>query len=609
MRKIILLSFCLTFFLGIQSKAQVYIQGDITAVAMINGTHDSTQCASFATEMYSFTINNSFLGDSIIIKDQSSGFMMAFDVNATGANPWITTIMTFSMPPVVPDYMVSGGFAMFGGAPIKFINGSDTIQNVFSFLQLPVPNPCSYGNVSGKVYIDNNNDCVFNAGDDPLQSLSVNAAVTLSAGSYSQNGFTASNGDYSIQVQESWLTNYVVSLPPNYQFIFPSVACSPASYTYTTLPQTSANFALQCTSQIDVQSAASGPAAVRPLIPFMLNPYVSNTGCDLASGTLTLIKDPNAIYTASLSTNPATYVNGDTLRWNFVNLSNLSNGAYWNSFVAGVHLTPNGSVNIGDTLCFSVSSTILTGDLNPLNNQYYFCLPVVNSYDPNAKEVSPKGFGVNGQIPASTNHLDYTIHFQNTGTAVAYNVSVTDTLDTDVDPASLRILGNSHTMTPEWLASNVVRFNFYGIMLADSNSNELMSHGQVRFSVKLKSGLALGTQIKNKAEIYFDSNPAIVTNTTLNTLATPNGINVIQDNQFIQMYPNPAESELTISLSELNIAERTTVSILTINNQLIKEVTLSQLKTRLDISGLSAGLYFVRINTGDHSDVRKFIKQ
>ena len=608
MKKISLLSLFLSLFCFFEGNAQAYILGDITAFPNIMAFHDSTQCASFANESFMFTITNSFMGDEIIIKDQSTGNVMASSINTTGSNPWNVTLNPMSLQPVVPDNMITAGFANFNGMPMKFINGSDTIFNVVSFYQLFVTNPCTYGNVSGKIYIDNNGDCAFNTGDVALQSVPVAAAVNYSSGSGGQYAYSASNGNYSMQIQQSWMTNYTVSIPSNYQFIFPLTTCSPASYSYTTVPQTAANFSLQCTSQIDVQSAAFGPAFVRPAIPFVLHPYVSNTGCDTASGILTLIKDPNTVYNASLSANPASYVNGDTLKWNFTNLTSLSNGAYWNSFFAGVYLTPTTAVGVGSTVCFTVSSTILSNDVNAANNQYTICIPVVNSYDPNMKEVSPKGTGVNGQIPVTTNHLDYTIHFQNTGTAPAINVFVIDTLDANVDQASLRILGASHTMSPQWLAPNVVKFNFNNIMLPDSATQPAKSQGQVSFTIKLKAGLVVGTQISNKAHIYFDSNPAIVTNTTLNTLAVPNGVSLIQDQRSIQLYPNPADDELLINVSDLT-NEATTITVYSINGQLMKEATLFGLTTRVDISNLHAGLYFVNVRNGMHSDMIKFVKR
>ena len=587
------------------ASAQAYVTGDITAFPLLSANHDSTQCASFATEMYSFTIANSFLGDQLIIKDQNTGLVMTSATNTTGANPWMVTLMPMSLQPVVPDFAITGGMAVFGGTPMKFICGSDTISNVFSFLQLPVTNPCQYGNVSGRVYIDNNADCAYNTGDVPLVSVPAAAAINFTTGSGSQYGYSNANGQYNMQLQQSWMTNYTVSIPSNYQFIFPATTCSPASYSFSTLPQTNVDFSLQCSSQIDVQSAAMAPPSVRPGIPFLLHPYVSNTGCDTATGVLTLIKDPNTVYNAAFSANPATYVNGDTLKWNFVNLTNLSTGAYWNSFMAGVHLTPNTTVNIGDTLCFTITSTVLSNDVNAANNQYTICIPVVNSYDPNVKEVSPKGLGVNGQIPTTTNHLDYTIHFQNTGTAPAINVSVIDTLDADLLPSSLRILGASHTMSAQWLSSNVVKFNFNNIMLSDSITNEPKSHGQVRFSINLKSGLAVGTQLTNKASIYFDSNPAIVTNTAINTLAILSGLSPLNTLQGVMLYPNPASSQFSIDIP----TDASSLRILSVSGQVLRQQTLSRGIHTIAIQDLNAGIYFVQVNSGEQQVVKKLIKE
>lgn len=601
------------FLLTSMSKlnAQAYVQGDITAFANLNGFHDSTQCASMAIEDYNITINNSFLNDSFFVKDQSNGQILFSAGNSTGVSPWTFNAQPNSLIGYVSDDQVFNGMVFFSSfATMKFISGGDTIFNINSAFMLPVPDACEYGDVSGRVYIDNNTDCIYNGTDDALQSIVVQSNANLSSASslYSSYGYTNTSGQYSAKVQKSWMTNYTVSIPTNYQFIFPSTSCSPASYNFTTVPQTTADFSLQCTSNVDVQSAALHPANARPLIPLMIHPYVSNTGCNTATGTMYLVKDPHTIYNAALSSNPPTSISGDTLSWQYFNLTNLTSSAYWNSFFAGVHLTPDNTVNIGDTLCFLVKSTILTTDLNPSNNEYSFCIPVVNSYDPNVKEVMPKGEGVNGNIPQSTSKLDYTIHFQNTGTAVAYNVSIIDTLDGDIDPKSLRILGNSHTMSPEWLSSNVVKFNFYGIMLPDSNTDKAKSQGSVSFSVKLKSGLPLGTQIKNKGYIYFDANPAIITNGTINTLYQPNGINEINSNESFFIYPNPANEVLNIEMPNFNNQE-TKLSVYSLNSQVVKTMTINNKKSTLNIKHLTPGLYFIQLNNGTNSYKMKFVKE
>jgi uncharacterized repeat protein (TIGR01451 family) len=613
MRKKILCIISFILMLNTTIKAQFfYSQGNISATTFFTAVHDSTMCQTTGTEYYSITKTNSFMGDSIFFKDQNSGMLMAFDVNTTGTTPWIININPNGIIPVVQDNTLSAGMAMFFGPTLKIISGVDTIYNINPFYQFTVVNPCQYSTVSGKVFIDNNSDCIFNAGDEALQQIPINAQATLTSpqGVFWQNAYSQLNGNYSIDVQQSWLTSVNISIPnPNYQFIFPITNCNPTSYTYTSLPQLNANFALQCTSQIDVQAYASSPSSARPNIPFILSPIVNNIGCDSASGILTLIKDANTTYNVALSTNPASSVNGDTLKWNYVNLTNISNGGYWNSFFAGVHLTPNATVNIGDTLCFTVKSTIATNDINAANNSYSFCIPVVNSYDPNAKEVTPKGKGTNGAIPVTTTDLDYTIHFQNTGTAIAFNVSIIDTLDADILPNSLKIIGASHNMTPQWLAPNIVKFNFYNINLLDSNTNEAKSHGSVSFKVKLKPGLVLGTQIKNTGYIYFDSNPAIVTNTTLNTIANPQAIQTVDANHNFSIYPNPAQNELHIDLKDATITSNMNVTITNMNGQIIYSKNNLNQHASVNIESLNTGIYFLRIQSNDNAYQYKFIKE
>ena len=64
----------------------------------------------------------------------------------------------------------------------------------------------------------------------------------------------------------------------------------------------------------------------------------------------------------------------------------------------------------------------------------------------------------------------------------------------------------------------LVKFNFPHINLPDSNSNEAASHGYVQYKIRAKDSLAIGSTIENTANIFFDFNPPIITNTTNNTV-------------------------------------------------------------------------------------------
>ena len=71
------------------------------------------------------------------------------------------------------------------------------------------------------------------------------------------------------------------------------------------------------------------------------------------------------------------------------------------------------------------------------------CREVTSSFDPNAKDVVPRGIGPEHLIEPEW-PLDYTIHFQNTGNDTAFTVVLRDTLSPLLDLGSLRIQGGSH---------------------------------------------------------------------------------------------------------------------------------------------------------------------
>ncbi|HWB63244.1 MAG TPA: T9SS type A sorting domain-containing protein, partial [Chitinophagales bacterium] len=158
--------------------------------------------------------------------------------------------------------------------------------------------------------------------------------------------------------------------------------------------------------------------------------------------------------------------------------------------------------------------TPTSGDYNPANNTANYCFTIVNSLDPNEKEVSPTG-----NVSPGT-WLTYTVRFQNTGTAPAVNILVTDTLSSYVDPATFQLLSYSADNLTQ-VFGNVVKFNFPNINLPDSTHNEPNSHGYVQYKVKVKDNAPNNASVANTAYIYFDFNAPVVTNTTQNLVNTP----------------------------------------------------------------------------------------
>ena len=328
-----------------------------------------------------------------------------------------------------------------------------------------------------------------------------------------------------------------------------------------------------------------------PGVISQLNLDAFNDGCISTSGKLKLVLDPT--FQTFISSVPITnLISGDTLIWDF---NNISYGT--------AHITPTISVatkttaNIGDTICLRVIITPISGDVNPLNNDKNYCYPVVSSYDPNDKQVYPKGACSNGQI-LNNQLLTYTVRFQNTGTFMATNIMVKDSLDTDIDLNSIRVIGNSHPVVTEVSNGKVLKFHFNGINLADAASNEPQSHGYVIFEAKPVIGLANNTEIKNNVGIYFDFNAPILTNTVLNTVVnvincgvSTDLSNKINSNDWF-VYPNPASDFIKIQTSQSYNSEITIFDIL---GKQLKGINSNDSESQINISDLNNGVYIIKI--------------
>lgn len=196
------------------------------------------------------------------------------------------------------------------------------------------------------------------------------------------------------------------------------------------------------------------------------------------------------------------------------------------------HTTPNStqsSLRVTLEGCGSASGGIVSkGFVNAFSQRdsdaevETFCDAIVDSYDPNDKQVMPAGVTSKYRIDG-TDELEYVIRFQNTGTDVAHNVVITDELDESLDIATLNFGATSHHASVDISGTGrpVLTWRFKNIMLPDSGANEAESHGFVKFKIKPFGNLAKETVIRNKAAIVFDFNSPIFTNEVFNTIGLP----------------------------------------------------------------------------------------
>lgn len=464
---------------------------------------------------------------------------------------------------------------------------------------LSVPNEILIGDtcgaIDGKLYNDMNSNCTFDAGDIPLayQIVTLHAAGDPNPLFYT---WTDSLGNYYFNpplgisydiIPNQTLTNNLNS------------TCPSTGVITTTAPASGQDFAFECTSDYDLVTGGYGFGFVPGTTTGRAYFGGINQRCLPVSGKLKLVSANSLVTPVSFRTAPDA-ISGDTLIWNFSNLSGpLSLYNYWSNFGIGqwVRFATDTTAQIGDTICFELFITPTSGDANPADNYFAFCAPVRTSYDPNDKQVSPLGSGADGFIEANQT-MTYTVRFQNTGTASAMNIYILDTIDTSVlDLTTIDVLATSHDLTGFTVKNNnVVKFRFDGINLPDSNANEPLSHGFVTFQIDQKPNLAPGTVINNTAGIYFDWNPAVITNTTTNRIELNSSIEESFTLGPLTVFPNPTKGLTTVLMPEgLKTAN---LEVYTTDGRLVYTKQLSQIETTLDLSKLRSGLYQLRLNNG-----------
>ncbi|MDX1911729.1 MAG: hypothetical protein SFV22_09610 [Saprospiraceae bacterium] len=235
-------------------------------------------------------------------------------------------------------------------------------------------------------------------------------------------------------------------------------------------------------------------------------------------------------------------------------------------------------------------------DTTPLNNADTIATFILNSYDPNDKQVDRTQLTPlqAAQLP----ELTYTIRFQNTGTYPAFDVRLLDTLSPLLDPATIKILGASHPFQLRLSENRILEFVFNDIYLPDSTRDELNSHGFVHFSIRPRRALQLGESVPNTAHIFFDFNPAIVTNTALTTVVAPLGVLLSATQEAMRIYPNPSSGEAVVCLPKDRYGAKV-LELYSIDGRWVGQFPTDGQSARLSLESQKPGCYLLRWQMSD----------
>lgn len=237
----------------------------------------------------------------------------------------------------------------------------------------------------------------------------------------------------------------------------------------------------------------------------------TNRGTRIEQGRVTL--DLDTLFTFNSADPAPDLIAEDHYEWNFTDLG------YEEVRTIVVNVTRPSAFFINDTL--NADLQVLRTDVGGTVTDtftYAWAEEVLCSYDPNDKQVRPRGRGPIGVVDIATPYLDYTIRFQNTGNAPAVDVVLRDMLSELLERTSIEVLGYSHQPTDILIgADGELRVEFRGINLPDSATSNELSQGFFTFRVGVPVGTPSGTQIANGAAIFFDLNAPVITNAVVNT--------------------------------------------------------------------------------------------
>lgn len=381
-----------------------------------------------------------------------------------------------------------------------------------------------------------------------------------------------------------------------------SYTVSPSVYNNLTIPTgsglTMLPFPITIVPCIDLEVYVERRETARPGQTYSHWVEYYNAGNQPVSGTISFTCDPAVTVTAVSNPGAIVTTSGFTF-----NVGNLQPGE-WDYFYVTMQTPPSPTVSLGDLLTSAISITIPPGDSDPSNNAMSITEEVTNSYDPN--DISERhGPRILFSTFTAQDYLTYSIRFENTGNADAINIRIADLLSTKLDPTTARMVGASHSYVLDRVGNNL-EWTFSGIGLPPSVDATDTGKGFLVFEVKPKAGYAVGDIIPNTASIFFDSNPAIITNTfTTEFVASMAAPEFAQGE--VRLYPNPAKSIVNISLADAAMIE--SIVVIDISGKLVMAEMPQAANAALNISGLAKGLYFAKITSGDKEKTVKVIKE
>lgn len=498
---------------------------------------------------------------------------------------------------------------------VTVIIKSSGVKDTFFLPTFTLSDSCA--TVKGNLYVDDNKNCIKNTGEKGAAFVPIRVINTITGDTTYAYKWSDTVGNYSIDLPAGTYNINPMVNRTYYGWWYSSITdtlkatCpSSGSITLTVAPMASytRDFAYECTPVISFDASVlvnsncyvpGDTSLMKVWAGDWWRVYYYN--CLSLTSSVTLTLDAALSYVGHYDGKAPASVVGKVITWNL-------SGADLANFNSRVKVAVATIAALGDTLRSTAYVAPATGVTDPYtsNNTYVYSRAVVSAFDPNMKEAAPSGKGKEGFISKNT-PMTYTIHFQNTGTAPARNITILDTLESNLVASSFHMITSTHNAVV-YQEGNVLKFRFNNIYLPDSNVDYYGSMGSVTFGILPVRDLAAGTEINNRAGIYFDYNEPIITNYALNTIDNTTSIQHINlGNLAASVYPNPANTELNIKVADNAIIAATLLDML---GRSVASESSTNGSININTQNLAAGMYLLNIHdeAGNQQNTKVMVK-
>ncbi|MBK9319043.1 MAG: T9SS type A sorting domain-containing protein [Bacteroidetes bacterium] len=448
----------------------------------------------------------------------------------------------------------------------------------------------NYNEITGNVFTDMNSNSIQDSGDFIPQNLKIQ---TNDSNYFS---FISYDGTYKMLVED----NTYNFLPDSNPYYGVNPALNTATFTGFKQIDSLNNFILHPYVFIqDLKITLAPPALVRPGFNASYMISCENKGTVPVPAQIYFKLYPNTSYISSTAT--PILQTSDSVLWD-IGIVNPGQNK-----IISVTIKLDTIIQVGDILNSYAQALPIATDFAPSDNNATWESIVRGSMDPNDILVDKRTIEYS-TLPSNPT-LRYTIRFQNTGNAPATIVNIINNLPIKLLDATFELEASSHPVNIEYTKnSRMLKFDFPGILLPDSGTNNEQSMGFVQYSIRPLTNLVPGDSIRNKALIYFDYNSPVITNYAITAIVQTTSVEEVVANGKLNVYPNPATNVLNISLPES--VQPGIVMVYDLQGRLIWQEKVNQVNEmyRMSLQAVDPGMYTIQFISGNNRYSSRFVR-